>query len=143
MYFAVVVVVVVDTNHERYYPTLTQNLLLLLSQSSKINECKVNRVFHLKFITNFGFKEFSKDVKTALKNSIKSIEMLPFLFIYCIKCLIYRIPNRGASVCFNNLDQGTKMIIFESILTTSIASVILRECLGNSKNWLELKIDPP
>ncbi len=47
------------------------------------------------------------------------------------------------SVATIYVDQGIKMIIFESILTTYIASVILRECFRNSKNWLELKIDPP
>ncbi len=48
-------------------------------------------------------------------------------------------------VCFSNLDQGSKIIIFESIwinCDTFIASIIYRGCWGSSKNWLELKIEP-
>ncbi len=33
-----------------------------------------------------------------------------------------------STVCFTYLDQGNKMIIFQSILTTFIASVIFRGC---------------
>ncbi len=38
---------------------------------------------------------------------------------------------------------GSKMIIFESILTTFEASFIFRGSWGSIKNWLELKIEPP
>ncbi len=44
-------------------------------------------------------------------------------------------------VCFTNLDQGSK-IIFESILTTLMASIVFRGNCGSSKNQLELKIEP-
>jgi hypothetical protein len=50
---------------------------------------------------------------------------------------------RGDTVCFTDLDQGSKMIIFESILATFIASVVFSSPKGSSKNWLELKIKPP
>ncbi len=40
-----------------------------------------------------------------------------------------------ATVCFADLDQGSKMIILKSILTTFIASVIFRGRWGSSKNW--------
>jgi hypothetical protein len=36
------------------------------------------------------------------------------------------------------LDHGSKIIIFESILTTFMASFLK----GSSKNWLEVKIEP-
>jgi hypothetical protein len=39
--------------------------------------------------------------------------------------------------------QGSKMIIFESNLTTFITGVIFKGGWRNSKNWLELKIKPP
>ncbi len=42
------------------------------------------------------------------------------------------------TVCFTELDQGSKMIIFESILSTFIAMVLF-----SSKNWLKLKIKLP
>jgi hypothetical protein len=48
-----------------------------------------------------------------------------------------------AIVSFKDLDQGSEMIIFESILTAFIASGIFRGCIGSSKNRLMLKIDPP
>jgi hypothetical protein len=35
------------------------------------------------------------------------------------------------------------MIIFESIISTFMASVIFRGRCGSSKKWLELKIEPP
>ncbi len=47
------------------------------------------------------------------------------------------------TVCFNVLNQSIKKFIFKSILTTFIASVILRGGWGRSENWLELKIKPP
>jgi hypothetical protein len=46
-------------------------------------------------------------------------------------------------VSFTNLDQVGEMIILESILTTFEASFVLRGSRGSSKNWLELKIEPP
>ncbi len=47
------------------------------------------------------------------------------------------------TVCFTNLDQGSKLIIFESIMTTFIVSVIFKGHLDSSKNWLGLEIKPP
>jgi hypothetical protein len=44
------------------------------------------------------------------------------------------------TVCFTDLYQDTEMIIFESILTTFIASIVFRDRWRGSKNWLELKI---
>ncbi len=44
------------------------------------------------------------------------------------------------TVCFINLDHVSEMIIFKSILTTLIASIIFRSRWGSSKNWLKLKI---
>jgi hypothetical protein len=46
-------------------------------------------------------------------------------------------------VSFTDIDQGSKMTTFESILTTFRASIDFRGCLGSSKNWLEFKINPP
>jgi hypothetical protein len=47
----------------------------------------------------------------------------------------------AASICFTNLDQDSKLIIFDSFLTTFIASVSFRGRWGNSKNWLDSKIE--
>jgi hypothetical protein len=44
---------------------------------------------------------------------------------------------------FTDLDPGSKIIIFESILTTFIASIIFKGGYGGSINWLKLKIEPP
>jgi hypothetical protein len=46
------------------------------------------------------------------------------------------------TVCFSDLDHGSKMINFESILTTIIVSIVLRGRWG-SKNCLKLEIEPP
>jgi hypothetical protein len=46
---------------------------------------------------------------------------------------------KKATVCFIKLDRGIQMIIFKSILTTFIASVISRGLWGSCKNCLELK----
>ncbi len=51
--------------------------------------------------------------------------------------------NFTSTVYFTDLDQGSKMIIFESIFTTFIASVVFRGPWNSGKNWLELKIEPP
>jgi hypothetical protein len=48
-----------------------------------------------------------------------------------------------STVCFIDLDQGSEMIIFETIFTTFIASVVFRGRWGRGKNWLELKIELP
>jgi hypothetical protein len=44
--------------------------------------------------------------------------------------------------CFAYLDQVCEIIIFESILTTLIASIVFRGGWGSSKKWLELEIKP-
>ncbi len=44
---------------------------------------------------------------------------------------------------FTNLDQGSKVIIFEAILTTFKGSVIFKGHYGSRKNCLERKIEPP
>ncbi len=44
------------------------------------------------------------------------------------------------TVYFTDFDQGSKMIIFVSILATFKASVVFRGRWGSSKNWLKLKI---
>jgi hypothetical protein len=41
------------------------------------------------------------------------------------------------------LDHGSEIIIFKSILTTFIASIVSRGDWGRSKNWLKLKTRPP
>ncbi len=46
------------------------------------------------------------------------------------------------TVCFTNLDQGSKVILFESISTTLIASFLV-VAGAVAKKWLELKIEPP
>jgi hypothetical protein len=38
-----------------------------------------------------------------------------------------------STICFPNLDQGNKMIIFQSILTTFIASAVFRGSWGRSE----------
>jgi hypothetical protein len=35
------------------------------------------------------------------------------------------------------------MIIFKSLMTTFVASIVLRGGRDSNKNWLELKIKPP
>ena len=45
--------------------------------------------------------------------------------------------------CVMDLDWQSKMIIFESILTTFEASVIFQGSWGSSKNWLEPETVPP
>ncbi len=47
------------------------------------------------------------------------------------------------TVWFTDSYQGTEMIIFESILTTFISMIVFKDLWGSSKNWLELKIEPP
>jgi len=48
------------------------------------------------------------------------------------------------SVCHGaDLDKQSKMIIFESNLTTFKLSVIFRSSWAVVKNWLELKTKPP
>ncbi len=48
------------------------------------------------------------------------------------------------AVCFTDLVQDSEMIIFESIWTTFIASVVYKDSWGISKKkWLELKIEHP
>ncbi len=48
-----------------------------------------------------------------------------------------------STACFADLDQGSKMIILETILTTFIASIVFRGRWGGTKHWLELKIVEP
>jgi hypothetical protein len=52
-------------------------------------------------------------------------------------------PTLISTICFTDLDQGSMMIIFQSILTAFIASVAFRGGWGSSETWLELKIEPP
>ncbi len=47
------------------------------------------------------------------------------------------------TVYFTDLDQVSEMIIFESVLTTFITSIIFRGRWDSSENKLELKIDSP
>jgi hypothetical protein len=54
---------------------------------------------------------------------------------------ILHLSNRKMKV--TDLYQGSKMIIFGSILTTLIVSGVFRGRWGSSKNWPELKIEPP
>jgi hypothetical protein len=64
--------------------------------------------------------------------TLNNLELdLEFLMLKC-----------SATVCFTNGDQGSEMIIFESILTTFLGSVIFRDHCGICKIWLELKIEP-
>jgi hypothetical protein len=42
-----------------------------------------------------------------------------------------------------DLNELSKMIIFESILITFESSVVLKGSWGSSVNWLELKTKPP
>jgi hypothetical protein len=60
---------------------------------------------------------------------------------FCIEATIYSLvkKDRDVTVCFTDLDQGTKMIILKSIMITSIASIIFRG--DNIGNWLKLKIE--
>jgi hypothetical protein len=51
--------------------------------------------------------------------------------------------DRDSAGCFTSFDQCSKMIIFKSILTTFIASVIFCGRWDRGENWLELKIEPP
>jgi hypothetical protein len=57
--------------------------------------------------------------------------------------VIEHISTKTASTVSTYLDQGSKMVIFESILTSFIESVIFRAPWGSTKNWLKLKIEPP
>ncbi len=43
-----------------------------------------------------------------------------------------------STVCFADLDQGSKMIILESIFTTFIASIVYGSRWGSTEHWLEL-----
>ncbi len=48
------------------------------------------------------------------------------------------------TVCFTDLDQGSKVNIFEAILTTFMAMIVFGGHWGNrgsSKNWFELRIE--
>ncbi len=47
------------------------------------------------------------------------------------------------TVCFTGLDQGSEVMIFESILTIFKMSVVFRGVWGSIEKWLELKIKPP
>jgi hypothetical protein len=42
-----------------------------------------------------------------------------------------------------DLDQGSKMIIFESILPLLKRAPVYKEAGGSGKKWLQLKIEPP
>jgi hypothetical protein len=53
-----------------------------------------------------------------------------------------KIAHPCSTVYFTDLDQGSEMIIYKSILTTFIVSVVFRGSWGSSKNWLKLKIEP-
>jgi hypothetical protein len=65
--------------------------------------------------------------------SLNNLELdLEFLILKC-----------SAAVCFTEGDQDSEMIIFESILTTFIGTVIFNDHCGSGKIWLELKIEPP
>ncbi len=46
------------------------------------------------------------------------------------------------TVSFDDLDQSTEMIIFESILTTFKASVVFEGFCSSDKNWLKPKNEP-
>ncbi len=50
---------------------------------------------------------------------------------------IFKFFPQDHTVCFTYVDRGSQMIIFKSILTT------FKGCWSNSKNWPELKIEPP
>jgi hypothetical protein len=64
-----------------------------------------------------------------------------FLTIF-IDCLFKsRSIYLSTTVCSTDLDQGSEMINFESILTTLIAIVVFRGDWGSGKKWLELKIE--
>ncbi len=45
--------------------------------------------------------------------------------------------------CVTDLDQGSDIVIFESILSTFESNVVFRGSCGSSVNWLEPKTEPP
>ncbi len=51
-------------------------------------------------------------------------------------------PWQKHTVTFTDLDQGSEIIMFESILTAFEPSSIFCVSQGSNKNWLELKIEP-
>jgi hypothetical protein len=65
-----------------------------------------------------------------------------FVIEHCIekKSQYGNVPNH--TVYFTDLDPGSEMTIFESVLTTFTASVVFRDSWVSRKNWLELKIEP-
>ncbi len=60
-------------------------------------------------------------------------------FYICFHAEIVEGDELMDTVCFNNFDLGSEMIFSQSLLATFIASVVF----FSSKNWLELKIEPP
>jgi hypothetical protein len=75
-------------------------------------------------------------------SSLRQICLVAFA-VPSLSSLQIKGPSHTSIVCFIDLDQGGKMIIFKSILTTFIESVIFRGCWFSSKNCLKLKIEPP
>jgi hypothetical protein len=53
------------------------------------------------------------------------------------------IRSQSYKFSFMDLDLGSEMISFESVLTTFEASFYFWRSWGSSKNLLELKIEPP
>jgi hypothetical protein len=51
--------------------------------------------------------------------------------------------TRVATVSLMDLDQGSEMIIFESILTDFEASTIFSSSRVSGKSWLDLKVESP
>jgi hypothetical protein len=54
----------------------------------------------------------------------------------------YRVCQ-GFTVSFMDLDLGSKVIIFESILSPFESSFIFWDSWDSSKNWLVVNIEPP
>ncbi len=92
-------------------------------------------------------KEFVVFYDDMLYDNMLLTAMLSNMLKKCGK-IIHNRRNKSEklhatySVSFSYQNQGSEMIIFESTLTTFIASIIFRGCWGRIKNCLELKINP-
>jgi hypothetical protein len=89
-------------------------------------------------MTNMSFTMFAIDCNPQERETFLLVNFITFEARNAFGVAGFLIKTTFG---FTDLDQGSEMIIFESILTTFKASVIFR---GQScKNWLGLKTEQP
>ncbi len=66
-----------------------------------------------------------------------------YWFVDILIRIVLLEQSLDSTVRFTEFDDGNEIITFESFLTAFEATFVFWGSWGNSRNWLELKIEPP